>query len=278
MTFVVLVVGGITRLTLSGLSIVDWKPLMGVIPPLTDAQWQATFDSYRQFPEYQTWRQRHDAGRVQVHLLLGIPAPSGRADDRARVPGPLRHLLAARLADGPVDAARAAVVRARRNAGRHGLAHGEERAGGPSEREPLPAGGAPEPRVPDLRHGRVAGARSRHARRRHICGHRTATDAARPDTGRRRARRADRVGRVRRRAPGGAVLPDVSAHGRQARTRRPARARRRLASFVANPIAVQWTHRVLGTLLALLAVGLFVQVRRASRIGPRTGTAERFWR
>jgi heme a synthase len=57
MTFAVLVVGGITRLTLSGLSIVDWKPLMGVIPPLSEAQWQHTFDMYRQFPEYQTWRQ-----------------------------------------------------------------------------------------------------------------------------------------------------------------------------------------------------------------------------
>jgi heme a synthase len=44
MTFAVLVVGGITRLTLSGLSIVDWKPLMGVIPPLSEAQWQETFD------------------------------------------------------------------------------------------------------------------------------------------------------------------------------------------------------------------------------------------
>jgi heme a synthase len=57
MTFAVLVIGGITRLTMSGLSIVDWKPLMGVIPPLNEAQWQATFDLYRQFPEYQTWRQ-----------------------------------------------------------------------------------------------------------------------------------------------------------------------------------------------------------------------------
>ena len=57
MTTGVLIVGGITRLTLSGLSIVDWDPIMGVIPPLTDAQWQETFDRYRQFPEYQTWRQ-----------------------------------------------------------------------------------------------------------------------------------------------------------------------------------------------------------------------------
>jgi cytochrome c oxidase assembly protein subunit 15 len=54
-TFGVLVVGGITRLTLSGLSIVSWDPLFGVIPPLTDAQWQAAFDAYKHFPDYD-WR------------------------------------------------------------------------------------------------------------------------------------------------------------------------------------------------------------------------------
>lgn len=54
MTFAVLVVGGITRLTLSGLSIVDWKPLMGIIPPLNDADWQRVFDLYQQFPDYQS--------------------------------------------------------------------------------------------------------------------------------------------------------------------------------------------------------------------------------
>lgn len=52
MTFVVMVVGGITRLTQSGLSIVDWEPLVGAVPPVTDAQWQEKFDRYRQFPEY----------------------------------------------------------------------------------------------------------------------------------------------------------------------------------------------------------------------------------
>jgi heme a synthase len=56
MTFLVLIVGGITRLTQSGLSIVDWDPIMGVIPPLSDAQWQEAFDRYRQFPEYQQLR------------------------------------------------------------------------------------------------------------------------------------------------------------------------------------------------------------------------------
>jgi heme a synthase len=57
MTFAVLIVGGITRLTQSGLSMVDWQPVMGVIPPLGEAQWQAAFDQYRQFPEYQQLRQ-----------------------------------------------------------------------------------------------------------------------------------------------------------------------------------------------------------------------------
>jgi heme a synthase len=56
MTLAVLIVGGITRLTQSGLSIVDWKPLMGVIPPLNEAQWLERFEQYRQYPEYQQLR------------------------------------------------------------------------------------------------------------------------------------------------------------------------------------------------------------------------------
>lgn len=47
-----LVVGGLTRLTNSGLSMVEWKPVTGFIPPLTDAQWQVEFDKYKQFPEF----------------------------------------------------------------------------------------------------------------------------------------------------------------------------------------------------------------------------------
>ena len=48
-----ILLGGVTRLTNSGLSMVEWKPLMGVIPPLSEQAWQETFDKYRQFPEYQ---------------------------------------------------------------------------------------------------------------------------------------------------------------------------------------------------------------------------------
>ncbi len=49
----ILIVGGITRLTGSGLSMTDWKPILGAIPPITEAQWEDAFDQYKQFPEYQ---------------------------------------------------------------------------------------------------------------------------------------------------------------------------------------------------------------------------------
>lgn len=50
---VILVVGGITRLTGSGLSMVDWRPVMGVLPPLSNNDWMEVFDQYKTFPEYQ---------------------------------------------------------------------------------------------------------------------------------------------------------------------------------------------------------------------------------
>ena len=46
-------VGGLTRLTDSGLSITEWRPLTGAIPPLSDAAWDAEFEKYKQIPEYQ---------------------------------------------------------------------------------------------------------------------------------------------------------------------------------------------------------------------------------
>jgi heme a synthase len=47
------VVGGLTRLTESGLSIVEWKPLSGTFPPFTEAGWQAEFEEYKTSPQYQ---------------------------------------------------------------------------------------------------------------------------------------------------------------------------------------------------------------------------------
>ena len=52
MVFCMVMIGGITRLTDSGLSMVDWKPIMGAIPPLTEQEWLMTFKKYQAFPEY----------------------------------------------------------------------------------------------------------------------------------------------------------------------------------------------------------------------------------
>lgn len=49
----IIIIGGATRLTGSGLSIVVWEPIMGIIPPLSEQAWLEAFDQYRQFPEYQ---------------------------------------------------------------------------------------------------------------------------------------------------------------------------------------------------------------------------------
>ena len=51
--FVMVTVGGITRLTNSGLSMTDWHLVTDTFPPLTEAKWQETFNEYKQFPEYQ---------------------------------------------------------------------------------------------------------------------------------------------------------------------------------------------------------------------------------
>ncbi|MEP7180754.1 MAG: COX15/CtaA family protein [Betaproteobacteria bacterium] len=52
LVFAMVVVGGVTRLTHSGLSIVEWQPIVGTLPPLSEAQWQDTFARYQLTPEY----------------------------------------------------------------------------------------------------------------------------------------------------------------------------------------------------------------------------------
>lgn len=53
LVFAMIVLGGVTRLTGSGLSIVEWRPIMGAVPPLGAAQWEEAFALYRQTPEFQ---------------------------------------------------------------------------------------------------------------------------------------------------------------------------------------------------------------------------------
>ncbi|WP_298095869.1 COX15/CtaA family protein [Brevundimonas sp.] len=52
LVFIMVVVGGITRLTGSGLSITEWKPIMGALPPMNAADWQEAFEKYRAIPQY----------------------------------------------------------------------------------------------------------------------------------------------------------------------------------------------------------------------------------
>jgi len=76
--FVMVVLGGVTRLTRSGLSMVEWDPIMGAVPPLTRSQWEATFDKYKQFPEYREINRGMSLGEFKSifwmeynHRLLG---------------------------------------------------------------------------------------------------------------------------------------------------------------------------------------------------------------
>jgi len=53
MVFSMVILGGVTRLTGSGLSMVEWDPIFGIVPPLDEQAWNETFDLYKQSPEYQ---------------------------------------------------------------------------------------------------------------------------------------------------------------------------------------------------------------------------------
>src|SRR6202795_528072 len=52
LVFAMVLVGGATRLTESGLSITEWKPVTGVLPPLSEADWRQEFERYKQIPQY----------------------------------------------------------------------------------------------------------------------------------------------------------------------------------------------------------------------------------
>ena len=53
MVFCMVVIGGVTRLTGSGLSMVEWRPLMGTLPPMGELEWARVFELYKQSPQYQ---------------------------------------------------------------------------------------------------------------------------------------------------------------------------------------------------------------------------------
>ena len=53
LVYLIILIGGYTRLSHSGLSIVEWKPITGIMPPLDEISWQSEFNLYKQSPEYQ---------------------------------------------------------------------------------------------------------------------------------------------------------------------------------------------------------------------------------
>ena len=72
------IIGGVTRLTRSGLSMVEWHPISGIMPPLTDIAWETEFEKYQQYPEYQKLNQGMTLPQFKfiffweyVHRLIG---------------------------------------------------------------------------------------------------------------------------------------------------------------------------------------------------------------
>ncbi|MGJ8570386.1 MAG: COX15/CtaA family protein [Hoeflea sp.] len=103
--FALVLVGGATRLTDSGLSITEWKPVHGVIPPMSEAEWQEELELYRQIPEYKLinkgmsldefktiywWEWAHRLLARGVGILFGVPflffLATGRVEKRLRWP------------------------------------------------------------------------------------------------------------------------------------------------------------------------------------------------
>jgi len=69
MIFLTLIVGGATRLTVSGLSIVEWKPVTGVVPPLSESAWQDEFVKYQAIPQYRKLNQGMSLAQFKVIYL-----------------------------------------------------------------------------------------------------------------------------------------------------------------------------------------------------------------
>jgi cytochrome c oxidase assembly protein subunit 15 len=78
LVFAMVILGGVTRLTGSGLSMAEWRPIMGAIPPLSDAEWQRVFEIYKETPEFRKVNSHFDIVDFKgifwleyLHRLLG---------------------------------------------------------------------------------------------------------------------------------------------------------------------------------------------------------------
>jgi heme A synthase len=146
---VTVIVGGATRLTGSGLSITEWRPVTGVIPPLTTTDWLLEFDKYRTIPQFLLvnpdmtlagfkfiywweWAHRMLGRLIGSPSLFHLPCSLARAD---RSPAVLETWRA---------------VRARRAARRDRLVDGEFGTRRADRREPVPAGDSHDPGLRDF--------------------------------------------------------------------------------------------------------------------------------
>ena len=140
LVFLMVSVGGATRLTGSGLSITEWQPIIGVDAAASDADWQEAFAKYRQIPQYQHVNRGMSLEAFKAifwwewaHRFLG------RAD-RHRVLCALPLFPRRRGTSAQSGAAACRALRARRPAGGRRLVHGALRSRRSHRCQPLPAG------------------------------------------------------------------------------------------------------------------------------------------
>ena len=137
MILLMVVIGGVTRLTESGLSITEWKPVTGTLPPLGEAAWNDAFTKYQQIPEYTEIHRGMSLDEFKgiffweyLHRLWGPHDRPGSAAAAGRVPGP-----------GPGQGRRRAQADRRAVPGgaarRPWLVYGRKRPVGPHQRQPI---------------------------------------------------------------------------------------------------------------------------------------------
>ena len=163
LVFCMIVVGGATRLTDSGLSITEWQPILGAIPPLNEADWLAAFDKYKAIPEYTIvnkgmsleafkaiywWEWAHRFLGRFIGVAFALPFVA------FWLMGELRRGFALQV---PRRAG------AGRPAGRHRLVHGEVGPRRSHRRQPVPPGAASADGLRDPGAARLAGAGARAA-------------------------------------------------------------------------------------------------------------------
>lgn len=264
MTLGVLVVGGITRLTHSGLSMVDWDPILGVIPPLDESQWRQAFERYQQFPEFRKLRQGMTLGEFKfiffweyLHRLLarGIGVvflvPFAFFQARGWLDRRLRRRFLVLFALGGMQGVMGWLMVASGLVDRPSVSHYRLAA---HLALALVIFSAAVWFARDLRPGPRAAAVEAAARRRMMRGLAAVGVLLGAQIVWGAFVAGLKAGFFANTFPlmaGSLVPPGLLTLEPAAR------------NFVENPVAVQWTHRVLGTVLALAVVALFWAVRRA---------------